>query len=67
MHEKLDKTFNNTKDEVEKIVSDKFKANTSLEGKWSIDILLAEDGTFWLIDMATAELSTYWKPELVKE
>lgn len=66
-HEKLDKTFNNTKDEVERLVSNSFKTNTSLEGRWSVDILLEEDGTFWLIDMATAEMSTYWKPELLKE
>ncbi len=35
--------------------------NVDLKGKWSIDIMMTDEG-FWLIDMAVAEQSAYWDP-----
>lgn len=46
---------------VEELVK-KHMREIDLQGKWSIDILLDEQGTYWLIDMAVAENSAYWEP-----
>ena len=54
------KHYNENKDKVCKLVSDKLKAITDLEGVWSVDIM-EDNGDFWLIDMALAKDSAYWK------
>lgn len=58
--ERLEKDFENKKQEVEKLVADAMQNVDGLEGPWSVDIM-CENGVYYLIDMALAEMSAYWE------
>ena len=65
--EKLQRQFFYNRLGVEAMVEEAMKNVTELEGQWSIDILMDENGQFWLIDMAVAQRSAYWEMRPDKE
>lgn len=42
-------------------------ADVELTGKWSVDVLVDDNGKYWIIDMAIAERSAYWDPKLISK
>lgn len=57
--ERLEREFDNRKQEVSELVASAMENVTGFEGPWSVDIMLEGD-TYYLIDMALAEMSAYW-------
>lgn len=65
MKEELEQKFNQHKKTVYDLVHDKLLQHNKnnpdkLTGKWSVDIMLWADTTYYLIDMALAQQSAYW-------
>lgn len=60
VYDDLLKHYNENKDKVCELVSDKLKPIKDLEGVWSVDIM-EDNEDFWLIDMALAKDSAYWE------
>lgn len=67
MKDEIEAGYNENKDRVCEQAELALKNVTGLDGIWSVDILMQENGDLWLIDMGTAERSAYWNPELIKE
>lgn len=63
---RLERSFDEHKDEAQRIVSRAMSQVDGLSGPWSVDILLDETGKYWLIDMARAENSCYWNRRPMK-
>lgn len=57
--DRLEREFNNRKQEVCELVAKSMENVTGLEGPWSVDVMLEGD-KYYLIDMALAETSAYW-------
>lgn len=61
MYGRIENDFQKNEKKVISLVDKAMKSVSSLDGNWSIDVMMDEKGNFWFIDMAIAEQSAYWK------
>ena len=57
--DRLEREYNNRKQEVCELVAKAMEKVEGLEGPWSVDVMLNGEN-YYLIDMALAETSAYW-------